>query len=277
MFHPLFKALKKPTRYCASDAPFWDDPYISQQMLRAHLDPDHPGASRSPDFIARSVKWINSLCPQYAFPTLLDLGCGPGLYAEPFARLGYHVTGIDLSKRSIDYAVNSAKRQQLSIDYHCENYLFLHSSHLFDLAVMIYCDYGALSTTDRRTLMRNVYAQLRSGGRFLLDVFSMTTYHAFEEGQNWEMSDKNGFWYPYHYIALHSRYLYPPATTLSQTTILTASSSTTYRIWNTCFTPDTLSAEATAAGFICRGIWGDIAGAPYNEALTTLAILLEKP
>ncbi len=51
------------------------------------------------------------------YPLLFDIGCGPGIYAEKFARQGYYVTGIDFSKRSIDYAKNSALKQGLDISY----------------------------------------------------------------------------------------------------------------------------------------------------------------
>ena len=37
---------------------FWNDEYISEQMLKAHLDPEFDGASRKLDFIEKSVAWI---------------------------------------------------------------------------------------------------------------------------------------------------------------------------------------------------------------------------
>ena len=44
---------------------FWDDPHISAQMLAHHLDPGTSAASRTHEFIDRSVDW---LC------AVLDLG-----------------------------------------------------------------------------------------------------------------------------------------------------------------------------------------------------------
>src|SRR5688572_4575217 len=48
---------------------------------------------------------------------LLDLGCGAGLLAEPMARLGFEVTGIDATKESIDVARRHAEDGGLSLDY----------------------------------------------------------------------------------------------------------------------------------------------------------------
>ncbi len=48
---------------------------------------------------------------------VVDVGCGGGLIAEPLARLGASVTGIDASERNIEVARNHAAGQGLAIDY----------------------------------------------------------------------------------------------------------------------------------------------------------------
>jgi len=52
--------------------------------------------------------------------TLLDIGCGAGLVAEPMARLGFDVTGIDASDAIIAAARAHAEGAGLAIDYRCE-------------------------------------------------------------------------------------------------------------------------------------------------------------
>jgi len=48
---------------------------------------------------------------------LLDVGCGGGLVAEPLARLGAAVTGIDASEENVRIAAEHAARMGLAIDY----------------------------------------------------------------------------------------------------------------------------------------------------------------
>src|SRR5438552_3702302 len=48
---------------------------------------------------------------------LLDIGCGGGLIAEPMARLGFAVTGIDAAAPAIDMAREHAAASDLAIDY----------------------------------------------------------------------------------------------------------------------------------------------------------------
>jgi 2-polyprenyl-6-hydroxyphenyl methylase / 3-demethylubiquinone-9 3-methyltransferase len=51
--------------------------------------------------------------------SILDIGCGGGLVAEPLTRLGASVTGIDASEQAIDVAKAHAAMMDLSITYEC--------------------------------------------------------------------------------------------------------------------------------------------------------------
>ena len=48
---------------------------------------------------------------------LVDIGCGGGLLAEPMARLGAEVTGVDAAARNIPVARLHAEQSELAIDY----------------------------------------------------------------------------------------------------------------------------------------------------------------
>lgn len=48
---------------------------------------------------------------------LVDVGCGGGLIAEPMARLGAEVTGLDASEKNIAVAKRHAEQSGLAIDY----------------------------------------------------------------------------------------------------------------------------------------------------------------
>ena len=48
---------------------------------------------------------------------LLDIGCGGGLLAEPMARLGADVVGVDAAPRNIPVAALHAAQSELVIDY----------------------------------------------------------------------------------------------------------------------------------------------------------------
>ena len=138
-------------------------------MLKAHLDPEIDAASRRHDFIEQSAKWIAQYCKVRPGMKLLDLGCGPGLYAERFCKEGFRVTGLDYSRRSIAYAREHAEAETLPIDYHYNNYLDMDDREEGDAAVLIYCDYGVLPPESRKVLLKNVYGALKKDGIFILD------------------------------------------------------------------------------------------------------------
>ena len=53
----------------------------------------------------------------FAGLTLLDIGCGGGLIAEPMRRMGFEVTAVDASAENIGTARAHADQQGLGIDY----------------------------------------------------------------------------------------------------------------------------------------------------------------
>lgn len=72
--------------------------------LKDNYIKNHPLITTSPDFSQLS---------------LLDIGCGGGLLAEPMARLGFNVTAIDASEKNIKTAAIHAEKMSLNIDYRC--------------------------------------------------------------------------------------------------------------------------------------------------------------
>jgi 2-polyprenyl-3-methyl-5-hydroxy-6-metoxy-1,4-benzoquinol methylase len=155
--------------YTAGD--LWTDTHTSKQMLSFHLNEAVNVSSRNAEFIRQSVEWIASefnICMDFK---IADFGCGPGLYAEPLAKRGANVTGIDFSGRSIEYAKEVAAREKLKIGYVQRNYLEYEPEDRFDLVLMIMCDYCALSPTQRKGILRKFHRILKPRGSVLLDAW----------------------------------------------------------------------------------------------------------
>jgi 2-polyprenyl-6-hydroxyphenyl methylase/3-demethylubiquinone-9 3-methyltransferase len=70
--------------------------------------------------------------------SLVDLGCGGGLIAEPMARLGFSVTGIDAAAEAIDVARAHAEETGLAIDYRTAGAEALaHEGRQFDVVLAL--------------------------------------------------------------------------------------------------------------------------------------------
>jgi SAM-dependent methyltransferase len=271
MFSELSPYLKKPALYERTHEKFWNDPHISKGMLEAHLNPNTDAASRKPEFIDSSVDWIVSLLPHGA--SLLDIGCGPGLYTKRFAERGLKVTGMDFSERSIAYA----KEHDPKSEYIFQDYLQMEFDNKFDMVTLIWCDYGALIPEERQNLLRRIYRSLKPGGLFLFDVF--TPFEQWTQGQqiSWEMCEHGGFWSPSPHIYLHAYYHYGDTITVGRTVVIEDSAVHCYNIWNTCFTKESVMIDASSVGFSNAVFYSDVTGKPYTEDSHTLCAVLQKP
>lgn len=276
LFKELCKLTAKPNLYAPSTNKFWDNEHISKGMLEAHLDPNWDAATRKPEFLDKSVNWISRIAPPPQHRLLLDLGCGPGLYAERFSRAGYSVTGLDFSKRSIAYAKEQTLLNQSNIEYDYRDYLTLDYEDQFDVVTLIYCDYPVFSVTDRQILLKKIYRALKPNGKFIFDVF--TPRMRKDECRSWFSSDGGDFFSEKRHIVLDSVYQYDDDdhTELRQSIVITEDRVDCYNIWDHFFTKDALISEVLPAGFKAFEIFGNIAGEEFSESGETICGVFTK-
>ena len=209
MFDELEKINARPRPfefYTAED--LWTDEHTSQRMLAFHLNENIDVSSRNTAFISRSVEWIMSRFHVGPETKIADFGCGPGLYAGKLASGKAHVTGIDFSQCSIQYAKKTAADQGLSIEYICQNYLDFETGDRFDLILMIMCDFCALSPDQRKRMLGKFYTILKPGGVVLLDVYSMAAFEKRKETAVYEANLLEGFWSPSQYYGFLNTFKY---------------------------------------------------------------------
>ncbi len=272
----LSRLQAQPAPYTPGEEHFWTDPYIAKQMLASHLDPTVEGASRQPESIERITQWIAlsaGLCPG---DCILDLGCGPGLYAERLAQAGFEVTGVDFSQNSIDFAIAQAHEKNLRIQYRCLNYLELDEPPLYSAVLLIYGDLGPQSPTQRAKLLANVRAALKPGGCFILDVTTPVCRQKYGLKNGWYAAEQ-GFWKPGPHLVLDQGFTYPDDIFLDQSIVIEADGKiSVYRNWFQDYTPATICAELAAGGFTIEGLWGDLAGTPYTPDSEWIGIVARK-
>ncbi|OZM57768.1 SAM-dependent methyltransferase [Lottiidibacillus patelloidae] len=104
---------------------------------------------------------------------LLDLGCGTGSLAIPFARKGYDVTGMDLSIEMLAIANNKARHENCNIHF-VEQDMREFESHLQYDIIGIFCDSlnYLQSKEDVLQTFKKVYDHLQDDGLFIFDVHS---------------------------------------------------------------------------------------------------------
>ncbi len=274
----LIKQLQEtPEPFTPGEPLFWNDPHISAQMLKAHLNPDNDLASRRPQTIQNIVDWLTASLDLQAGDSVIDLGCGPGLYASRLAERGLHVTGVDYSRRSIDHAIQHAQQNQLDIQYRHQDYLTLDDEEQYDAALLIYGDYCPLAPEQRIKLLVNVRRALKPGGYFVLDVTTPTHRRKFGNRNGW-YAVETGFWKPGPHLVLEEGFDYPDQSIfLDQAIVIEANGGiTVYRNWFQDFTHETITSELKKGGFAVQSVWNNLYGTPYTADTEWIGIVAQK-
>ena len=139
-----------------------DDGFLN--LLKSGLNPSRFGYMRRvlTEELARDPKGLR----------VLDVGCGGGLLAEEFARLGCTVTGVDPSRESLEVARTHAQEKGLDIDYRearGEALPFADGEY-----PAIYCCDVLEHVDDVGRTIAEIARVLEPGGVFLYDTINRT-------------------------------------------------------------------------------------------------------
>lgn len=274
-FEALKESISKPDIFEKSNEKFWDDPHISEQMLNYHLNPDIEAASKTRDTIEAETKFIIDKTNMNEEKSVLDLGCGPGLYVKEFIKTGARVTGIDLSERSIDYAKRMIGSECENVVLTKMNYLDMDYEDAFDIVTLIFYDFCALSMEDQHTLLSKIYKALKADGVFVLDVVSenkpttvSTSISVFQEG----------FWSPKPYVEILNTYVYEdPKTEGLQYTIIEESGDTRIiRIYHRLFSVQGITSQFVESGFRIQEVFSNLKGDSFTPDSATYGIIARR-
>jgi hypothetical protein len=136
------------------------------------------------------------------------------------------------------------------------------------------CDFCALSPTQRKGLLCKFHKILKPSGSVLLDVYSLSAYEQKEEVATYEVNQLNGFWSPNKYYGFLNTFKYDEdKVALDKYTIIEIDRTRTVYNWLQYFAPEELEREFKETGFSVKGLYSDVAGAPYDGKLAEFAII----
>lgn len=100
---------------------------------------------------------------------ILDLGCGEGDNSRIMVRKGAKVTGVDFSKKMIDFAIQQEKNEGFGIDYRVLDASNLHTfkDNMFDIVA---CFMALQDIEDYQDAIKEASRVLKKRGRFAFAI-----------------------------------------------------------------------------------------------------------
>lgn len=138
---------------------WFDSPYY--HILYRHRD-----ESEARRFVGKLLTKINLKDNSH----ILDLACGKGRHSMYLHSLGYDVTGIDLSERSISVAKTHEKP---GLHFQVEDMRHFDLAENFDCIVNLFTSFGYFNEiSENKLVLKKVKEHLKPEGIFVLDYFN---------------------------------------------------------------------------------------------------------
>ena len=196
--------------------------------------------------------------------TALDLGCGVGRHALELARRGYQVTGIDRTAAYLAEAQKRACREGLPSAFLVADMREFTRPAAFDVILSLYTSFGYFEdAADNEKVLINVARSLKPHGRFVLQLMGKEVLARIFQARDWREQDGTYF--------LQERTLSDNWGRMQNRWILIRDGTvreTNVSHW--IYSAAELVGLLTSSGFAHADIYGDLEGAPYDQAARQL-------
>jgi SAM-dependent methyltransferase len=152
--------------------PWWaeDGGFFGSRYMEG--DDSHEGYCETPQTLAqRTHNEVNGvirlldLHPQHA---VLDCPCGYGRHSLDLAQRGFKVVGVDINGDELAIARQNAG-QRTNVQFMKHDMRFITFRQQFDAVINMFYSFGFFeSDEENQAVLRNFYAALKPGGKFLM-------------------------------------------------------------------------------------------------------------
>lgn len=179
----------------------WHEQEFSRRMLGEHLTQAHDRASRRLQIVDEHVARIHRMVED-SEASILDLCCGPGLYATRLAALGHPVRGIDFAPASIAYARRLAADQSLACEFVEGDVRSAEYGSDHALAMLIFGEFNMFSLDDAALILSRIYGALAPKGRVLIEAHRLEFVRELGKRPRWWTAEKSGVFSDRPYLCL---------------------------------------------------------------------------
>lgn len=203
--------------------------------------------------------------------SVLDLCCGVGRHAIELARLGFRVTAVDRTQDYLDRASARAEKEGLSIEFVCADMRAFCREAAFDAVVNLYTAFGYFEDIEEdRQVVRNVWRSLVPGGAFVLELMGKEVLARIYQARDWaELEDGS--------LMLQERTIARDWSWMENRWILIRDGERTeFQLGHRVYSAAELKGLLTGCGFAQASAYGNLGGAPYDQAARRLVVVAQK-
>jgi len=202
---------------------------------------------------------------------VLDLGCGVGRHALEFAKRNCKVTGVDRISEYLDQAKETSTQQMLDVEWIQADMREFKRDNTFDVIVNLLTSFGYFENPqDDRKVVTNVYASLKSGGRFVLDLMGKEVLAKIYRDRDWHEEPDGS-------ILLEERNVNSGWDRLDvRWIVLKGSERREHRFFHRVYSANELKTLLVDVGFSQVDVYGSLAGIPYDHHAQRLVLVAQK-
>lgn len=279
----LWRIYRRPVRPIpraqGSDFP-WNEPGFARRVLQEHLDDVNGAASRPTSERLTQIDWLWSKMGLAAGAQVLDITCGPGLYAVELAARGANVTGVDINPVALSYARDLASSRDVA-----DKCTFVESDVLqmvfpaatFEAALFLYGQLGVFTPEEAQTLLKLISRILKPGGTLCVELLDQRSVD--KSDSTWWFTDEGGLWGDAPFLHLGERFwIEEEEVSIERYQILSLDTGelTEISVCDQTYATDTMTQMMAEAGFgdvrIHKG-WDDL---PLEDASEWIAYLAHR-
>ena len=198
---------------------------------------------------------------------ILDLCCGPGRHSLELVRLGFEVVGVDRTKSFIETAKQQAEDEDLEVEFVVADMREYCRPGSFDIVMNLFGSFGYFEDPDDdRQVVKNVYASLCSGGKFLIETMGKEI--AVREFQEKDWSEGGDM-----LVLAERKPIQNWSRIQTRWIVIKGSQRFEHTVSVRSYSAAELSSLLSECGFINVQVFGDLEGVNYDQQAKRLVVI----
>ena len=202
---------------------------------------------------------------------ILDLCCGPGRHSVELASRGFKVTGVDRTRAFLARARRSAAKAKRVVEFVLSDMRRFRRPRAFDAAINMFTAFGYFrKQADDLRVLKNVFASLKPGGVFLMDLMGKERIAKIFNPRTWHRE-------PDGTIMLEERWLEDDFGWIeNRWTMIRKGRMRTHCVSHRLYSGVELRNLLKRVGFTRVKVFGTLDGKPYDEDAQRLVLVARK-